>query len=342
MNPNENKFWPYRPRKSITLSIFLLIIFTFLLRSTFGWPSKDSEKTVLIFVLVLSLLPLILALIDMIIEKGIPIEVYGIKIDFSKVEQMGLSDFKVPYNIAVPGEPVNDSGTMEILKELRQAVKNDISIIDLEEGRSWWETRLLILVAGAERLGRPKKIVFTAGDDGKQRQFQGWARPDALLHCLVQVDPLYQRCLSVSRAAANQWKLVEPLYIPDATTNSLIPVNYDWMINKVSTSHSWMAFQNDGLPNELFAEQILANELGTHIEQLPGGKRNIDLTKLNDLFRSVLQKDIIDQNWPIVKQQESFFNSDSNYIAITRKNTYLAIDFKNSCVQRAVKKYDEA
>jgi len=324
MPDKDRKFWPYKPKASIICAVIILVILLLFLKLTIGWPSEKSENTLLIGVLILSLLPIVLALVDIVIEKGIPIEVHGIKLDFSATRELGISSFRVPVNIARPGQPITDSDTAEILKELKQAARNQVTIIDLEEGSAWWETRLFILLAGAQRLGKPEIIVFIGTDGGKKRQFLGWAASNDLLEVLLETDKLYPRCLAIARAAANQWKLVEPKY-PTEPPTPLVPSPYDWMNGLASTSHSWMAFDYEGMPNELFAEQLLANEIGTHIEMAPGGIRKISMEKLNQLWHSVLHKEFIDQGLALDKQKEVFFENDSPFIAITEKNTYVGL-----------------
>lgn len=157
-----------------------------ILRATKAWPSEKIDSTVLIGVLLLGFLPVLLALVDVFIERGGVIEYGGVKIDFSKVPQMGVSGFTVPVNIGVRGEPVTDSSTTQILDSLRQAATCDAVIIDLEEGQAWWETRLLVLLAGAERLKKPEKFVFAGTDAGKAECFQGWAHASDLLPHLAR------------------------------------------------------------------------------------------------------------------------------------------------------------
>lgn len=84
--------------------------------------SEKSDTAVLIGVVLVSLLPVLLAVLDIIIERGGVIEYSGVRIDFSQVPQMGMSGFTVQTNIGVPGQAVSDSSTIEILEALRGKV----------------------------------------------------------------------------------------------------------------------------------------------------------------------------------------------------------------------------
>lgn len=322
MNDTGRRFWPFRPRTSIAYAILILIgllIIVLVLRETTDWPSEKSESTVLFGILLLSLVPIVLALIDVIIERGGTLEVAGVKFDFEKVPQMGASGLTVPANIGAPGQYVADSGTYEILDALRQAMASDIVTIDLEEGQAWWETRLLVLLSGAARLGKPKVVVFVGVDAGIERRFQGWGYPNELLRCLLQAHPQYSLSYHKAMAAARQWETVEP------SGAGIIPPQPSWMQQGLSTQHPWMAFDSKtGLPNPLLSEQLLADDLGVEIESQEKPK-TISLTRLEELFRPVLHKESVDENWSGERQIMAFFDSDSAYIAMTRSGAYKAI-----------------
>jgi len=80
-----------------------------------------------------------------------------------------------------------------------------------------------------------------------------------------------------------------------------------------------------GLPNKLFAEQVLQSDLGEKLEMLPPGPRSIDLARLDDLFLPVFRRDSIDLGWAPSRQLEAFLNSQAAFIATTQQGTYAAL-----------------
>lgn len=71
-NANQ-KFWPLQPRFSLIAVALLLISFLGVvagLRVVLRWPSAQSDNIVLVGILLLSLLPIVLAILDVIIERG--------------------------------------------------------------------------------------------------------------------------------------------------------------------------------------------------------------------------------------------------------------------------------
>jgi len=330
MTDPDQKFWPYKPRLTLAATAAILVglvLATAVLRAVAKWPSEKSDTVVIIGILLLSLLPLGFAILDVIIDRGGRIKYGGFEFDFARNKEKGIAGITVASNIGVPGKPVSDSDTTQILETLKQATANDIVVVDLEDGHAWWETRLLVLLAGAVRLGKPDKVVFLGKDAGIDRKFLGWSYAHELLPRLVATHPQYARSLDSAWAAARQWALVEPLDTPNpADLTAPTPAPPSWLSGRLATAHSWMAFdQATGLPNKLFAEQILQSDLGQKLEMPAPGPSSITLVRLEDLFHRVLTKDSIDLGSPPKQQLESFLNSHAAFFATTRQGTYSAL-----------------
>jgi hypothetical protein len=330
MSDPDLKFWPYKPRLTLAATASSLVVFLLavaVLRALTGWPSSQSETVVLIGILLLSLLPIALALLDVIIDRGGSIKYGNVEIDFSRSKDRGTVGITVAPNIGVQGLPLSDSATTQILDTLRQATANEIVVVDLEDGQAWWETRLLVLLAGAVRLGKPDKIVFLGKEANRDRQFRGWSYAADLLPRLVAAHPQYARSLHSAWAAERQWGLVEPEDAPDPATQRVPrPPAPPWISGRLATAHAWMAFDPaTGLPNSLFAEQILQSDLGQKIEMPPPGSRTITLPRLEELFHLVLNKDSIDLGWAPERQLEAFLNSQAAYLAATLQGAYSAL-----------------
>lgn len=329
MNGTAQRLWPFKPRASLISTAVLLVgllLLAAVLRAVAGWPTAQSERNmVLIGVLVLGLLPILLALLDVIIERGGTVEALGVKVNFSAIRDAGLPGFTVPANIGVPGEPINDSSTKKILDSLKQATESDLAVINLGDGGEWWETRLLVLLAGAERLGKPRRIVFVGMDAKMAGRFQGWSYVSDLLPCLVKAHPQYERSLEAARAAARQWELVEPQASITPGVAPPAPAKPTWIVGALATRHPGMAFNaSTGLHNKLLAEQLLASDLGETVEQKEGA-RSISLVRLEELFRPVLIKECIDLSWPAERQLDAVLNTDEGSIAVTQDSKYLTL-----------------
>jgi len=241
-----------------------LLVIVAVIRQKTRWLGPELDRTVFLGILIFSLLPIILVLFDFLAERKGVLEYKGIKLDFSRVVQAQVYfSVSVPQNVGVPDRAVSDSDTTQILDALRNALTSEVAVVDLERGGAWWETRLLVLLEGAVRLGHPSAIVFVAIEETIPGLFMGWAPPDELLPLLLNADPRYKESYARAKAAAHQWELVEPPGAGQATQP--LP----WM-QGLAVQHQWMAFDAvSRLPNRFALEQFLAADLGTHIE-MPG------------------------------------------------------------------------
>ncbi len=338
MTDIDRRLWPFTRKTSLlAVAVILpsLLVLVAILRMISAWPSAQSESAVFIGIVVLSLLPLLLAVLDTIIERGAVIEYGHVRVDFSQSRDMGTTGLTVAPNIGVAGQAVTDSGTTQILDALRQATASDVVVIDLEEGDAWWETRLLVLLAGAERLKRPQKVVFVGTDGGRSRTFQGWSNAETLLGRLVRSNPQYERSLQEARAAALQWELVGPVDPAQAGVQLATPQR-PWL-GTLATQHQWMAINAlTGLRNEFLAEQLLQSDLGQKIEQQVGSIR-VSLVRLDELFRPVLNRDAIDLNWPAERQLDGFLASESSSIAVTQDRRYSTLVSRLTLLSQLVK-----
>ncbi len=332
-NPISNRFWPFRPRASILLTAVILatsmvgLLFT---QNWKDWPSENAENTVLIGIGLISLLPILLAVMDVLIERGGAFEFQGVKIDFSKANVREMTGITVPVNIGFTGQAVTDSSTTEILDTLRDATSCNAAIIDLADGQAWWETRLFVLVAGAARIGKPGKVIFLATDGGAKSQFQGWAHTGELLDSLLRAHPQYERIYHAVKSAEHQWRMVEPSLVDSP------PQNREWM-SELARRYSWMVADSvSGIPKTHFPEQMLASELGEQIESQNEVKM-VTLRQLEELFRPVLHRESLCEDWPPDDQLRWFFKYDDPYLAVTRDGKYIRMVSRMSVMNALMK-----
>ncbi len=311
------RFWPFGAQAallSVPGVLVVLVVAILVLRSAFKWPGPGSDALLLTGVLVLSLLPLGLSLLDVLASRGGSLEYAGLKIDFAAVIKSAPSVTLAP-NIGVPGVPVPDSASASILDTLRTAVANDIVVVDLGDGRAWWETRLLVLSSGGARLGRPQVIVFVATEHEASNRFVGWSTPIRLATMLLRADARSRESYNAALAATRQWELIPPIPgggLPPTPASA----------QGLAQTNPWIAY--DGLePNELAMEQYLAADFGSKLE--PPARGGITLSRLNELFAPVLHTETIDERWAPDRRLGAFLASDSPYVALVDRGGYVGL-----------------
>jgi hypothetical protein len=336
MTSDPVRLWPYETRYALLAApiLFVGVLLLFGIgHLAFGFPDKLEGGLVSVLLLA-SLAPVALLLVDALVGRGATIEYLGIKLALGSGANIPAS-VAVPTNIGVPAQPVSDSSTGQILDALRAAVSKEVVIVDLESGRAWWETRLLVLVAGAERHGRPLGIVFLATAGGAPGCFQGWGRPADLLPALLDANPKYQLCYARAKAAAAQWALV------DTTETPAPPPIQPWM-SRLATQHPLMAFDpGSGLPNPFAFEQFFANELGNEVEMVTGGGW-VSAVRLKELFVPVLYEERIEDDWPEDQKVAGFLGAAGRYVAITRGGIYQRLLEKDAGMAALVQSLSKA
>ena len=131
--------------------------------------------------------------------------------------------------------------------------------------KAWWETRLLVLLAGAVRHKKPDKIVFVGKDANMDRRFQGWSYVDDLLPQLVTAHPQYARSVESAWAAARHRELVEPQDAPDpAAVMAPVPVvNQIRRMVGTSLEVSWLSCCRTSMSTSLQrAGELCEGEIG--------------------------------------------------------------------------------
>src|SRR5262249_8735120 len=201
----------------------------------------------------------------------------------------------VPAHPGLPGAPVTESDLPSIFAALGPK-GTEVGVIDLEQGQAWWETRLLILVAGAARLGKPPGTGFIANDGGTPGVFQGWAPPEPLLAALLQAEIEFRKSFDDADAAARQ-AIQQPGHKPPAIQPAGQIINFTF-------------------------EEKLAGELGKLEMQRA---RPVSIVRLQELFRPVLRMKAIEETSPAETQLTAFFEGNASYIAITDKGCYKSL-----------------
>lgn len=316
-------FWPWTRRKAILAGPFILVILLTLLalaRAIIGWPSEAAEGAVLAGLIVLALLPVILMLLGHLAGSGGSVEAFGVHIRFAAEEKVRRGMVVPPRLGLQPGLTLNDSSTFQILDILGEAVHNDVVVVDLEDGTSWWETRLFVLSAGAARLGRPRAIAFVATTGGTLQVFKGWAPAGELFRCLLEkrhdLRAAYDRAFAIYRT----WELAIPALLPDAANQPKLPFPH----SPETGAHAVeSAVFPDGTTKSLLApEQILALHLSPIENDTTHGV--ITATRLIELFDTVLRVQSIDldQSENDAKWVQTVLSTTDSFLALTRSGQY--------------------
>ncbi|MGW6058043.1 hypothetical protein [Streptomyces sp. NPDC055189] len=267
--------------------------------------SNDLHPWWLVGSAVLGLLPVLL----LVLSSVQSVEAAGVRVAFDAVQTAVRVAEKttrttITENLGAPaGVNVMDSAGDTIITALKSATIGDVVIVDLGEGRDWWETRLLLLTSGAVRLGHPRAIVFTAVSATHPYRYLGWAPPSQLLrsHLTASVDlrQAYQR--------AHRQQLLASLALPDHEGG---PERFPWQTPPDGPFPTPAGLEGDFAP-----ERALMHQLGPL--ESPDTQRHVTVSRLNELFAAILHQESVDQDDPQRRWIDLILKSTADYFAVT-------------------------
>lgn len=308
------KFWPFSAKVAVLLAPLLLVILLTawgLSRNPLHFGAAPAGW-VLLGIVVFSLIPILLLIVEGVVSSGGTIEIGAVKIAMTAAATSQTS-VVVPRNAAQqPGVPLVDSGSAQILDALEKSKTSDVVVIDLEDGHAWWETRLLILTSGAVRLGRPAVIVFTAILEEKAGRFVGWGLPRQLRDTLLKSYPAYAQAFEAAMGLATAARL--DMTADPGTGVKSVPVT-------IPPAKQFIVHPQPDSLNPFLEEQLLADALGP-LETPP---KEISANHLLDNFKSVLHTSSIDGTERDDDWFRSALRNDDEYLAITNSGQYVGL-----------------
>lgn len=317
----SSRFWPFGARAAVLLVPVLLILLLVVWGVSRGPLHFDEAHPgwVLLGIVLLSVLPLLLVVLESMTLSGGSIEVGKVK--FALTAAATAQSLVVATRNVAPGVNISDTGSTQIIDGLRRARSARIVVVNLEDGHAWWVSRLLILCAGAVRLGRPLVIVFTATRSGRANQFVGWSHPSELLDRLLDANPDYARKFEHAMGLASAVRQEHSVTRPGARARV------------VQQAKSFIVYPPDaeGL-NPFLEEQLLADALGP-IESPP---REIGLGQLNDLFDPVLHTGHVDRTDLEAEWFKKALRSDEEYVAVTDSGSYVVLMTRDNVISEVL------
>lgn len=325
MLKQKQLLWPYSKVLAIIAIPLIWILFVVILaiiKQYVYWPTEETTGPVTIGILILSLIPLVLVLLDFFAARGAVIETKWGKIDFSRIDlsrqDVRKESFGLPENIGVKGAIVYDSSPMKIVSTLQLATANEIVIIDIKDGNAWWVSRLLALSAGAVRAGNPKVFVFKGMKENKPGTYLGWAEPVNILNAILNAKSAYKETYN------NAWQITKQVNLFGTSDINPVGLALNFEVQRyVDSPHGYVNL------GEAAFEQILMEQMGKPFpvnpnESLENPPDWLTLSRFNDLFGSYLYREfnLIDLTWSSEEQISHLLTSQTTYLALVRNGIY--------------------
>ena len=308
-SPAGVRLWPWSAQAALVAVpiVFLALLGALVLaRRLADWPGNGYQGWTLLAVVLLSLLPVILLVIEAAARNRGQVSAFGVSLSFagaSREAAVGLRTATLEENLDASSEPaVQQTELPSLIAALRRAHDSDVTVVDLRAGRTWWETRLFILVAGAARRGRPRALAFVGDLNGQRGTFIGWASPSRLLDLHLAADDSLRLGYASASSLTAQFELSTP--IAGSRTCRAKPWN-------TSTQICLPPMARGAADPDFALELFLQQQLETGPNQQ---RRYVTATRLRELYEPALVIDHIetgssDDDWVnlLRKQPRPFF-----------------------------------
>jgi hypothetical protein len=334
-----SRYWPFRRSTAFVWSVFLVpacIGVALWLDRLDGEGGFEISGWILLGAIVVGLLPVLLVVLG-----GVrSVEAGGVKVAFAAVQDVVSKTTvdartRLANNLGQPPGQVYDEKGDSIIALLNDAVGNDVVVVDLKEGKAWWETRLLLLAAGATRLGHPRAIVFTAAKPGRPVAFVGWAAPAGMLRRLLASDHQLRDAYDQAQRDAMLWRLSSQ-HVPTAqrllpwasagkATEYVQPGSKLPQLGQPSENENFVEFpwpspnaQGPLQPHQdddFAAERFLLATFGPL--ETEDALRTLSEMRVKDLFGSILHTDAVDRADNEEQWIATIVGSTADYFAVT-------------------------
>jgi hypothetical protein len=300
-------FWPFSRRAAVLTSLVLVpaCVAVALILDAQDVAGFDSSGWTLVAAVLVGLLPVILLVLG-----GVgSVEAAGVRIAFAAVQGVVASASAVEartllaHNLGQAPGQVMDSGSDTVIETLSNAVGNDVVVVDLKEGGAWWETRLLLLAAGAARLQNPRAVAFTVATPDRPRKFIGWARPVDIRRRLIEAHPEFAHAQGLAERDALMLRL-------SARDLPAEPPQLPWAPAPTAPHPVWFARDDRFVPERLLLQRLAGLEVGARSWALSE-------YRLRDLLASVLYSDAVDRDDTEERWVGTIVGSTAEYFAVT-------------------------
>src|SRR5260370_18353033 len=177
------------------VAVFILVMIGFgVLASVVHWPSDhDGWPLAVAVAAIIAFLPLIGWTFSFLQQSRASFEgPFGVKINFSAATAVPtIGTPKLTENLVQSGVQINESSFREMNKAARQVTEQSVVVINLEDGRAWYRTRLFALAATADVLHAPKSMVLVGTRGGQPRQVAGWIKPRDFVKAMIRANARY-------------------------------------------------------------------------------------------------------------------------------------------------------
>jgi hypothetical protein len=328
----RDALWPWAAAwavAAVPVALVVLLVGEALLSDWTGVPGDSHQGWVLLGIVLLSLLPVLLLLLDNLASSGGSFQAPGgVKISFEAASARVASTVTtttLSENLGTVGtEAANQSGMRSILRALRASERTEVTVVDLREGHTWWESRFFILVASAARRRSNQALAVIATDSEQAHKFIGWADPVRLLELHLAAHPVLNLAFERAEASYLQWQVSLP-NAPDVPPGVPAPVpttrTTPWGPAVLTLPLLVDEESDPAFGFELFLQRELDNLAVSH----PEIRNTVTVSRVLELYRAALVTDSVDVGASLEEWVQLLNSPSRRFFALTAAGEFRAL-----------------
>jgi hypothetical protein len=328
--------WPWAAAwalGSVPAALVLLVVGEALLNHWTGVPGTSHQGWVLLGIVLLSLLPVLLLLLDNLASSGGSFQAPGgVKISFEAASTRvaaTVTSTTLSENLGTLGtEAANQSGMRSILKALRASERTEVTVVDLRDGNTWWESRFFILVASAARRRSNQALAVIATDNEQTHTFVGWADPVRLLELHLAAHPVLNLAFERAEAWYLQWQAsmpnepdvgpgVPPVVPAQPPSSRTAP----WGPTQLALPPLVEEASDPAFGFELFLQRELDQLAGSY----PDTRNPVTVNRVLELYRAALVTDSVDVGASLEEWVQLLNGPSRRFFALTSAGVFRAL-----------------
>jgi hypothetical protein len=310
--------------KAVLVFVVLLLGFV-LLSATVQWPNaKDGWPLAIAIALIIACVPLLARLLSFLQQSGATVRTpFGLQLDFS-VAAAGarLSAETMPPNIVQPGVQIADSGVGELDRAAAEATQQTVVLIDVQDGRAWYRTRLFAIAGTGVLLGSPRLLMIIGQRGGKPLQLGGCIQAPEVVRGFIAAEPTYEAVLQRAR------RYLHYLRAEAGNRNPTLPAD----LPRLSQYLAIYRQVGDPLVMRILVDQMISPDqiLGTltpvhQALEIQGQEPWMTLGDAERLFDPWLIRDAVDLQLPQKDLANIVLSAEGEIIAAVREGQYAGI-----------------
>lgn len=300
--------------------VFVVIILGFAgLGVASGWPNaKAGWPQALLVAAGFAALPLLVQILNFLRDSRASIEGLGVKLNFAAAVRAGTAEASaLAIGEVRQGLNMPESNSRALETATAQLAAEAIVVLDLEDGRAWYTTRLFAVAAAAQLLGSPRLLVVVGRRGSRPRQPGGVIAPERLTDAVIAHDKRYAAPWALAQRYVAALRAL-PAGAPPGQLPASAPPDLPMLTHY---SYGW-SNDGDSIVMRIVIDALRDAATGLEPVDFPPWLTLVDFERIADAW---LVRDTIDLAAPTRAKLAALFRASQSHVLATEDGSFKGV-----------------